>query len=83
MEKAKNIRDSIAKELYSELFVYIIKKINKKMKKEENENNNNGYNISILDIFGFENFEENSLEQLCINYANERLQQYFNQVVFK
>ena len=84
MEKAKNIRDSIAKELYSKLFEYIIKKINKKMKKEENENNNNGYNISILDIFGFENFEEeNSLEQLCINYANERLQQYFNQVVFK
>ena len=84
MEKAKNIRDSIAKELYSKLFEYIIKKINKKMNKEENENNNNGYNISILDIFGFENFEEeNSLEQLCINYANERLQQYFNQVVFK
>ena len=96
-EKAENIRDSIAKEIYSKLFDYIIEKINEKIKGEgvEDKNNkdkNNEYSISILDIFGFENFQndsdneksfkglacENSLEQLCINYANERLQQYFN-----
>jgi myosin-7 len=86
-ETAESTRDSIAEELYSKLFKYILDKINIKIEKNKNNNNininDNKYEISILDIFGFENFVKNTFEQLCINYANERLQQYFNNEIFK
>jgi myosin heavy subunit len=86
VEQAYNSRDAISKALYSKLFDYIVYKVNKAIANKEEMNkvkSSNVHKIGILDIFGFENFEHNSFEQLCINYANERLQQYFNNHIFK
>lgn len=85
-EKAYKCRDAIAKTVYARMFDYIVKKVNiaiantEEMNKQEKSKMKK---IGLLDIFGFENFEINSFEQLCINYANERLQQYFNNHIFK
>uniref|UniRef100_A0A0K0FAB5 Unconventional myosin heavy chain 6 (inferred by orthology to a C. elegans protein) n=1 Tax=Strongyloides venezuelensis TaxID=75913 RepID=A0A0K0FAB5_STRVS len=80
--QALNIRDALVKVIYGKLFVYIINKINDAIYKPT-MNNNNRKSIGILDIFGFENFQTNSFEQLCINFANEHLQQFFVKHVFK
>uniref|UniRef100_A0A8C2WXN2 Myosin X, like 1 n=1 Tax=Cyclopterus lumpus TaxID=8103 RepID=A0A8C2WXN2_CYCLU len=77
IEQAVDSRDSVAMALYSQCFSWIILKINQKIKGKENFKS-----ISILDIFGFENFEVNRFEQFNINYANEKLQEYFNKHIF-
>lgn len=59
-------RDALAKGIYSRLFDWIVGRINKVMAVAEK-----GKTIGILDIYGFEIFEVNSFEQLCINYVNE------------
>lgn len=78
--QAVDNRDTLAKTLYSNLFDYVIHRVNMTLKNEDV--NNNLYSIGILDIFGFEVFELNSFEQLCINFANEKLQAHFNEVIF-
>ncbi len=65
-------RNSLAKAIYSAAFNWIVARINARLSAGKATA---GLYIAILDIYGFEQFDRNSFEQLCINYANERLQQ--------
>ncbi|ORY48368.1 myosin-2 [Neocallimastix californiae] len=77
-------RDSVAKFIYSLLFDWLVKMINNNLAVDETKYNSDSISfIGVLDIYGFEHFKNNSFEQFCINYANEKLQQEFNRHVFK
>ncbi|XP_030876742.1 unconventional myosin-X-like [Leptonychotes weddellii] len=77
VQQAEDSRDSLAMALYARCFEWVIKKINSRIKGKDDFKS-----IGILDIFGFENFEVNHFEQFNINYANEKLQEYFNKHIF-
>ncbi|KAF9605794.1 hypothetical protein IFM89_018521 [Coptis chinensis] len=72
-------RDGLAKTIYSRLFDWLVDTINTSIGQDPNSKSL----IGVLDIYGFESFKHNSFEQFCINYTNEKLQQHFNQHVFK
>jgi myosin heavy subunit len=76
--KASASRDALCKALYGRLFLWIVRKINQTLSHKEKT----ALWIGVLDISGFEIFQINSLEQLCINYTNEKLQQFFNHHMF-
>ncbi|KAF9420455.1 Myosin type-2 heavy chain 1 [Podila epigama] len=76
------VRDSVAKYIYSSLFDWLVNNINASLSSEAVASKIHSF-IGVLDIYGFEHFKKNSFEQFCINYANEKLQQEFNQHVFK
>jgi len=78
--EAEAARDALAKFIYEKMFDWIVQRINKSIGRGSNAQ---PFTISILDIFGFEIFEHNQFEQLCINFTNEKLQQFFNQHTFK
>ncbi|KAF1397876.1 Unconventional myosin-XV, partial [Spheniscus humboldti] len=78
VESAVDARDAIAKTLYSLLFSWLTDRINKLVYPRQE-----ALSIAILDIYGFEDLNFNSFEQLCINYANEYLQSFFNKIVFQ
>ena len=82
VKQAEAARDAVAKFLYSKVFEFIVKKLNELLEPTEKGANNSKF-IGVLDIYGFEKFDQNSFEQFCINYANEKLQHEFNQQVFK
>ena len=79
--------EALMKATYGALFEFIVLRVNNSITVGSNDSdglgNDNSAFIKILDIFGFESFEMNSFEQLCINYCNESLQQQFNRHVFK
>ncbi|KAM4620654.1 unconventional myosin-XIX [Polymixia lowei] len=68
-------RDCLAKVIYAHLFEWLVTFINNSMCADNNSTWCNF--IGLLDVYGFECFQNNNLEQLCINYANEKLQQHF------
>uniref|UniRef100_A0A3Q0RIT2 Myosin VIIB n=1 Tax=Amphilophus citrinellus TaxID=61819 RepID=A0A3Q0RIT2_AMPCI len=76
-------RDAFVKAIYGRLFIWVVDKINSAIYRPPEGENDVRQSIGLLDIFGFENFSKNSFEQLCINYANEQLQQFFVKHVFK
>jgi myosin-5 len=79
--EAEAARDALGKALYDKLFGWIVGRINQSTAPVVEEKV--AANIGVLDIFGFESFGTNSLEQLLINFANEKLQQQFTWYVFK
>uniref|UniRef100_H3DIU6 Unconventional myosin-VI n=1 Tax=Tetraodon nigroviridis TaxID=99883 RepID=H3DIU6_TETNG len=78
VEQANNARDALAKAVYSRLFDHVVKRVNQCFPFKNSSNF-----IGVLDIAGFEYFEHNSFEQFCINYCNEKLQQFFNERILK
>lgn len=73
-------RNTICKAIYNAMFQFIIYKIQKALNPTTTQRLNS---INLLDIFGFENFGDNSLEQLCINFTNEKLLKQYNKYVFE
>ncbi|GKD43316.1 myosin-15 isoform X1, partial [Tanacetum coccineum] len=72
-------RDALAKTVYARLFDWLVEKINRSVGQDHNSH----MQIGVLDIYGFECFKHNSFEQFCINFANEKLQQHFNEEEYR
>jgi myosin heavy subunit len=77
--------NTLSKAIYNGIFEFVLQKIQKSLKPDSKiyPNFNALLSINILDIFGFENFDTNSFEQLCINFTNEKLLKLYNQYVFE
>jgi len=74
---------AIAKAIYDNMFLWLCKRINSELFQDDVEDRESLNFIGILDVFGFENFPNNSLEQMCINFTNEKLQAFFNENIIK
>jgi len=77
--KAGEGRDALARHLYNTVFTFAVNRVNAAV--ADGTVGRRPF-VGVLDIFGFEFFQHNSFEQLCINFTNELLQQHFNEVIF-
>ncbi|KAM6955720.1 unconventional myosin-Ib isoform 4-T5 [Lycodopsis pacificus] len=80
VSQAYYARDALAKNLYSRLFSWLVTRINESIKAQTKARHKV---MGVLDIYGFEIFEENSFEQFIINYCNEKLQQIFIELTLR
>lgn len=79
-EQVRLAIDALAKGIYERQFGDLVTRINRQLR--SGAGSDDAHFIGVLDIAGFEIFEQNSFEQLCINYTNEKLQQFFNHHMF-
>ena len=80
-EQVRSALDALSKGIYERAFGDLVSRINHQLDRTTMGLDDSHF-IGVLDIAGFEIFEENSFEQLCINYTNEKLQQFFNHHMF-
>nr|XP_020494074.1 unconventional myosin-Ib isoform X3 [Labrus bergylta] len=80
VSQAYYARDALAKNLYSRLFSWLVTRINESIKAQAKTRHKV---MGVLDIYGFEIFEDNSFEQFIINYCNEKLQQIFIELTLR
>uniref|UniRef100_A0A3B4AE82 Myosin, heavy chain b n=1 Tax=Periophthalmus magnuspinnatus TaxID=409849 RepID=A0A3B4AE82_9GOBI len=76
--QVNNAVSALCKSIYEKMFLWMVIRINEMLDTKQSRS----YFIGVLDIAGFEIFDFNSLEQLCINFTNEKLQQFFNHHMF-
>jgi len=82
LEQAEDCRDATAKAIYNRAFSWLVNACNSQLGAMTIKAQAGDTAMGILDIFGFECFDTNSFEQLCINLTNEQLQWYFNEHIF-
>ncbi|XP_008415321.1 myosin-4-like isoform X1 [Poecilia reticulata] len=78
VQQVYNAIGALAKSVYEKMFLWMVLRINQQLDTKQSRQ----HFIGVLDIAGFEIFDYNSLEQLCINFTNEKLQQFFNHHMF-
>ena len=83
LNAAETSRESFSKAIYDRLFTWIVGHVNSAIDPALTGKIRKNTVIGVLDIYGFEVFDNNSFEQFCINYCNERLQQLFIELVLK
>ncbi|CAJ0959747.1 unnamed protein product, partial [Ranitomeya imitator] len=78
VQQVNNSVGALAKSVFEKMFLWMVIRINQQLDTKQPRQ----HFIGVLDIAGFEIFDFNSLEQLCINFTNEKLQQFFNHHMF-
>ncbi|XP_025779779.1 unconventional myosin-XVI [Puma concolor] len=82
VQMAEFYRDLLAKSLFGRLFSFLVNTMNCCLQSQEEHSSTQTLDIGILDIFGFEEFQKNEFEQLCVNMTNEKMHHYINEVLF-